>query len=175
MTKPVSAQEAEIPLHGNDSEAVPYGGVPAGEQPGPGGDGVGEENQELAWARRHVKDDPAPEPEAEPGIPPVKEVFRKTELHTIPPDTGSEDLKKLMNQMMKRLKSRDPEILYLQYETSYREFICSLLVRQYREEREHRKQVAALWEQIGLLDDRLEHSIDRVERLVHETAARRRS
>jgi uncharacterized coiled-coil protein SlyX len=126
--------------------------------------GAGQENEELAWACRHVKDGPAPEP--------ANEVFRKTELHTTPPDTGSDELKKLMRQMMQRLKKSDPEILYLQYENSYRDFICSLLARQYREEEKQREQVAALWEQIDLLDDRLERSIDRLERLIHEAAPR---
>lgn len=160
---------------GSDGVAGPSREVSQKDQTKPVADGTGREDYaELMWARRNVKDDPVPEPDTEAVIPPAMEVFRKTELHATPPDTGSEDLKKLMNQMMKRLKSRDPEILYLQYETAFREFICSLLVRQYREEQEHRKQVAELWEQIGLLDDRLEHSIDRVERLVHETAERRR-
>lgn len=137
--------------------------------------GIGSENPELNWARRHVKEDPAPEPEPEPVNQPAREVFRKTELHTTPPDTGSDDLKTLMRLMMRRLRSPDPEILYLKYENSYRDFICSLLARQYREEKEQREQVAALWEQIELLDERLERSIDRLERLVHETAERRRS
>ncbi|MGB7787743.1 hypothetical protein [Methanoregula sp.] len=125
---------------------------------------AGQENEELEWACRHVKDEPAPEP--------ANEVFRKTELHTTPPDTGSDELKKLMRQMMQRLKSPDPEILYLQYENSYRDFICSVLARQYREEKQQREQVAALWEQIDLLDERLERSIDRLERLIHEATPR---
>lgn len=69
---------------------------------------------------------------------------------------------------MKRLKRRDPEIQYLQFETSFREFICSLLVRQYREENELREQIAALWEQARILDDRLERKLDRFERRLDE-------
>jgi len=64
---------------------------------------------------------------------------------------------------MRRLKSRDPEILYLPFGTAFREFICSLLARQYREETGLRAQRAALWTGTGLLDDRLERSIDRLE------------
>src|SRR5208337_2320554 len=125
---------------------------------------AGQQNEELEWACRHVKDEPAPEP--------ANEVFRKTELHTTPPDTGSDELKKLMRQMMQRLKRPDPEILYLQYENSYRDFICSVLARQYREEKQQREQVAALWEQIDLIDERLERNIDRLERLIHEATPR---
>lgn len=140
----------------------------------PGTEDTGPENAELKWAQKHVPEDPVQEPEPEPAPQPVLGVFRKTELHTTPPDTGSEDLKKLMRQMMQRLKSRDPEILYLQYETAFRDFICSLMVRQYRAEKEQREQVEALWEQLDFLDERLERSTDRLERLIHELTTKGR-
>lgn len=176
MTKLTSVQESEVPGQENAGIATPSPEVLRKDQKSPGGDGASQDDYaELIWARRHVKDDPVPDPETGPVNQPALEVFRKTELHTTPPDTGSDDLKTLMSLMMRRLMSPDPEILYLQYENSYRDFICSLMARQYREEKEQREQVAALWEHIELLDERLERSIDRLERLIHETTPRRRS
>jgi len=138
--------------------------------------GAGRENGELEWARRHVPDNghAAPGarqagkgtgPDAGTGTAtePVQGVFRKTELHDTPPDPGEIELKNLRSRMMQRLRCRDPEILYLPFETAFRDFICSLLARQYREETGLRAQVAALWAETELLDDRLERSIDRLE------------
>lgn len=170
MTKFTSVPESEDSQPGGDGVAGPSCEVSSCDMKEPGIEVAGQENAELKWARRHVKDEPAPEPVVQPALG----VFRKTELHTTPPDTGSADLKKLMRQMMQRLKSRDPEILYLQYETAFRDFICSIMVRQYREEKQQREQVVALWEQIDLLDERLERSIDRLERLIHEKTTRGR-
>jgi hypothetical protein len=94
----------------------------------------------------------------------VREVFRKTELHNTPPPPDENEVRKLRSRMMQRLKRRDPEIHYMQFETSFREFICSLLVRQYREENELREQIAALWGETERLETRLERNIDRLER-----------
>jgi hypothetical protein len=154
----------------SDGVAGPSREVSQKDQTKSGAENAGLENYtELMWARRNVKDDLAPEPETEQVNQPAREVFRKTELHTTPQDTGSDDMKTLMRLMMRRLRSPDPEILYLKYENSYRDFICSLMARQYREEKEQREQVAVLWKQIEFLDERLERSIDRLERLIHET------
>jgi hypothetical protein len=98
------------------------------------------------------------------GPEPAQEVFRKTELHNAPPAPDEAELRKLRSRMMQRLKRRDPEILYMQFETSFREFICSLLVRQYREENELRAQIAALWGETERLEERMERNIDRLER-----------
>jgi hypothetical protein len=170
--KNMTEQEKETTIAGSAGVQLPEGAGTAGtsceesqsDENTSGAVSAGQQNEEPEWACRQVKDGPAPEP--------ANEVFRKTELHTTPPDTGSDELKKLMRLMMQRLKRPDPEILYLQYETSYRDFICSLLARQYREEKEQREQIAAIWEQLDLLDERLERSIDRLERLIHEANPR---
>ncbi len=127
--------------------------------------GAGRENDELEWGRRHVREGTATEP--------VQDVFRKTELHNTPPPEESE-LRKLRQQMMKRLKHRDPEILYQPFETSFREFVCSLLVRQYREEEERRQQLAAHWELLGILEERLDRKTDQFERRLDEMEERGR-
>jgi hypothetical protein len=133
---------------------------------------AGQENEELEWARRHMPEEPVSSGKSPAGPEdrqePAGEVFRKTELHNAPPVPDENELRKLRSRMMKRLKRRDPEIQYLQFETSFREFICSLLVRQYREENELREQIAALWEQARILDDRLERKLDRFERRLDE-------
>lgn len=117
--------------------------------------GTGPVNEELEWARRNVKQEPVPEP--------VYEVFRKTALHDTPPPEDDE-LRRLRAKMLLQLKRKRPEVLYLPLENSFRDFVCSLLARQYREEEELRQQIARLLQQAGELQDELEKKIVRIDR-----------
>lgn len=117
--------------------------------------GTRPKNEELEWARRNVEEEQVPRP--------VREVFRKTALHDTPPpeEVG---LRGLRTKMLHKLNRKRPEILYMPFEAAFRDFITSLLARQYREEEELRQQIAAILEQTGELQDELEKKIVRLDR-----------
>ena len=123
-------------------------------------------NEELAWGRRNIPEEHVPEP--------VRDVFRKTALHSSPPPE-EDDLRKLRHKMLVKLKRKRPEILYMPFESAFRDFVTSLLARQYREEEELREQVAALAEQVGELQDRLEQKTLRIDRRLEFLEERGRS
>lgn len=142
-----------IPATGSGGDAAPSRDGTKNEQPGAGA--PGKANEELEWARRHIKEEPIPEP--------VREVFRKTALYDTPPPEDDE-FRRSREKMLAKLKQKRPEILYLPFETAFREFVCSLLTRQYREEEELRQQISQLLRQSGELQDNLEKKIVRLDR-----------
>lgn len=142
-----------IPATGSDGDDTPSHDETKNEQPG--ACAPGKANEELEWARRHMKEEPIPEP--------VREVFRKTALLDTPPPEDDE-FRRNREKMLAKLKRKRPEILYLPFETAFREFVCSLLARQDREEEELRQQIAKILQQSGELQDNLEKKIVRIDR-----------
>ena len=157
---PVSSERRSEGITGPSRE------VSKRDQGVPGAGSAGQENAELRWARQHVPK----VSEAEP----LKEVFRKTELHNAPPPDEGE-MERIRQQMMQRLRRRNCEVSYQPYETAFRHFISSLMVRQDRTDREMREQVAGLWEQIGIPEERLERKSDGPGRRLDEPEERGRS
>ena len=114
--------------------------------PGAGKSGV---DPELQWARGHVPD------EKPPGRP-AKPVFRKTELlGTTPPVTRNE-LKKKRKRTLRNLQVPAGEIPLRQFETAFREFLCSLVERQDWIRDEFFLQISDLRQQIDALEHRLQ-------------------
>jgi hypothetical protein len=155
-----------IPERRSEGITGPSREVSKRDQIMPGAGGAGQENEELTWARRHMPKGSTAET--------AKEVFRKTELHNSPP-SEEDEMEKLRQQMMQRLRRQNCEVSYQQYETSFRHFISTLMVRQDRTDAELREQVAALCEQIGVLQERLERKTGRLEYRVDDLEERGRS
>jgi hypothetical protein len=76
----------------------------------------------------------AGEPEDRPE--PVREMFRKTKLNNALPVPDENGVRILRSRMIPGLERHDPKIQHMQFEALFREFICSLMVRQYQEESE---------------------------------------
>lgn len=113
-----------------------------------------DENSELEWAKRHVKEEPAPVKQ-EPVPQPAGNVFRKTELHgTTTPSTPDEG-KKIRRRTMQSLKSSAATVSYLPFEAAFKDFICSLLERQDMMGEELLHHIADLQQQIDALEDQL--------------------
>jgi hypothetical protein len=156
----MSDQDDENPIPGSCGTpgaggAGTAGPCSRGTREDPNRSGTGPANEELAWARRNVKEEPVPEP--------VREVFRKTALHDTPPPED-DGLRKLRGEMLARLRRKRPENLYMPFEAAFRDFIASLLALQYREEEKLREQIARLLRQAGELQDELEKKIVRIDR-----------
>jgi len=88
-----------------------------------------EENSELEWAKRHVKEEPAPVKQ-EPVPQPVRNVFRKTELHGTTPASIPDECKKTRKRTMQSLESPGVMESYHPFEVAFKDFICSLMERQ---------------------------------------------
>jgi hypothetical protein len=109
----------------------------------------GQENEELAWARRNVEDD-------EPVSRPTGNVFRKTELHgTVAPFTPDEK-KRIRRRTLQNLKDPDADVTYQQVESVFRNFVCSVMERQDMMAEEQFLHVAELQQQIEVLERRLD-------------------
>jgi len=118
-----------------------------------------EENRELEWAKRHVKEEPATvkhEPVQRELLPqPVRTVFRKTELHGTVPASTPEEGKKIRRRTIQSLKSPGAMVSYQPFETAFRDFICSLMERQDLMGEELLLHIADLQQQIDALEDQL--------------------
>jgi hypothetical protein len=118
-----------------------------------------EENSELEWAKRHVKEEPAPvkqEPVTQEPVPqPVRNVFRKTELHGTMPASTPDEGKKTRRRTMQSLKSPGAMVSYQPFETAFKDFICSLMERQDMMGEELLLHIADLQQQIDALEDQL--------------------
>ncbi|MDD1693349.1 MAG: hypothetical protein LUQ71_01360 [Methanoregula sp.] len=109
----------------------------------------GQENDELAWARRNAEDD-------EPVSRPIRNVFRKTELHgTVAPITPDEK-KRIRRRTLQNLKDPDADVTYQQFESVFRNFVCSVMERQDMMAEEQSLHVAGLRQQIDALERRLD-------------------
>ena len=121
----------------------------------PGAAGVGQENGELEWARKHVLEGtgkPVEKPAREPG----RGVFRKTELHGTSPGYTPMELKKLRRRTMQSFRDPGSVVTYGQYEEAHKAFICSLMEHQDLLEENLLMHLADLQQQIDVLESRLE-------------------
>jgi hypothetical protein len=128
--------------------------------------GTGRENEELEWGRRHIKDDEHPggtAPASKTQSKPAREVFRKTELHHMPPEEHAEEQKRLRQQMLERLNCRDKDISSIPPESDFRDFFCTLLERQDQLDEEMREQVAGLCQQMEQLEEQQDCRFDRLD------------
>jgi hypothetical protein len=103
-------------------------------------------------------------------------VFRKTELLSAPPLSEEDDeLKTLRKKMMLRLRRPKCEVRYLPFETAFREFVASLIVRQDRTDAELRPMIIELAEQVRILEKRLDWKAGRLGQRIDELTERERS
>ena len=103
------------------------------------------------------------------------EVFRKTELHSAPPVIEEDtELRTLRKKMLLKLRRPKCEVSFLPYETAFREFIASLMVRQDKTDAELRPQIAALWEQVKILEKQLDWKTARLGQRMDELEERER-
>jgi len=105
--------------------APPPFNVPPDDHSGPAADGKPLPGRKLQWAWGHVPGD-------EPARHPADKVFRKTELPGAAPPATRDEQKKQRKRMEKNLRDPAGEIPPRQFETEFREFLCSLGERQGR-------------------------------------------
>ena len=93
-----------------------------------------DENSELEWAKRHVKEEDEEkaekekkEDEEEKEEPAPRLVERKTELHCADPVSARKRKSAVGDETEQRTKTPDPEVLYRNLETAVRELSGSLL------------------------------------------------
>lgn len=110
-------------------------------------------NEELEWARRHVPDDG---PAGRPASHPVRNVFRKTELHGTVAASTPDEIRKARRRTLQNLKRPDSVISYQPFEAAFRDFVCSLMERQDATADEMFFHVADLQQQVNALEERLE-------------------
>ena len=113
-----------------------------------------EENSELEWAKQHVMEEPALVKQ-EPVPQPVRNVFRKTELHGTMPASTPDEGKKTRRRTMQSLKSPGAMVSYQPFETAFRDFICSLMERQDMMGEELLLHIADLQQLIDAFEDQL--------------------
>ena len=118
-----------------------------------------EENSELEWAKRHVKEEPAPvkqEPVTQEPVPqPVRNVFRKTELHGTTPASIPDECKKTRKRTMQSLESPGVMESYHPFEVAFKDFICSLMEHQDMMGEDLLLHIADLQQQIDALKDKV--------------------
>lgn len=136
---------------GRDGEGVagPSRTVSPADHARPGAAETGRENRELQWAQRNVPDD-------EPVRRPVKEVLRKTELNGIRPPSAPDEMKKKRKRSLQNLRDPAGAVPYREFETTFKDFICSLMERQDVLQEEALLHVADLQQRIDALEDRLD-------------------
>jgi len=113
-----------------------------------------EENSELEWAKRHVKEEPAPVKQ-EPVTQPVRNVFRKTELHGTTLASIPDECKKTRKRTMQSLESPGVMELYHPFEVAFKDFICSLMEHQDMMGEDLLLHFADLQQQIDALKDKV--------------------
>jgi hypothetical protein len=118
-----------------------------------------EENSELEWAKRHVKEEPAPvkqKPVTQEPVPqPVRNVFRKTELHGTTPASIPDECKKTRKRTMQSLESPGVMESYHPFEVAFKDFICSLMEHQDMMGEDLLLHFADLQQQIDALKDKV--------------------
>jgi hypothetical protein len=122
------------------------------KKPGPfGANGPDDEpeNQELRWAQRKMPDD-------EPLPQPVRSVFRRTELHGTALSPAPNAIRKKRKRTPQELKNPTGTVSYTAFETSCKDFICSLMERHDIMRDEMFLHVADLQQKIEILEHRLD-------------------
>jgi hypothetical protein len=142
---------------GSDGLAVPSREVSQPDQTVSGTENTGlEENNELEWAKLHVKEEPE-EPVVvtqEPVLHPVRNVFRKTELHGATLGSTSDVHKKNRKRTMRSLESQSVMALCHRFEVVFKDLICSLMESQDMMGEDLLLHIADLRQQITALEDR---------------------
>jgi hypothetical protein len=111
-------------------------------------------NSEMEWAKRYVKEEPAPVMQ-EPVPQPKGNVFRKTELHGTTTSSKPDEGKKVRRRTIQNLKSPGATVSYHPFETAFRDFICSLMEHQDMMGEDLLLHIADLQQQIDVLEDQL--------------------
>ena len=119
------------------------------DQSRPGAAEAGRENRELRWAQANV-------PEDEPVLRPVTDVFRKTELNGTRPPSTPDEMKKTRKRTLQKLKDPAGAVPYREFETAFKDFICSLMERQDVLHEEALLHVADLQQRISAFEDQLD-------------------
>jgi len=135
-----SEGSADAPREVSQRDQIPSGAA-----------GAGRIDEEIAWARRHVQEDPQPAP-GNPIHRPKRTVFRKTELHGTMPGTTPAEQKKTRQRTLASLKGPDALVSYQPFELAFRDFTCSLLEQQILIEQNLLMQIADLQQQIDDLE-----------------------
>jgi hypothetical protein len=115
-----------------------------------------EENSELEWAKLHAKEKPE-EPaavEQEPVLQPVRNVFRKTELHGATMASTPGVRKKTRRRTKQSLESQSVMASCHRFEVVFKDLICSLMESQDMMEEDLLLHIADLQQQITALEDR---------------------
>ena len=120
-----------------------------------GADCAGRENEEMAWAQRHVPEEPQPV-SGSPVPRPTRSVFRKTELYGEISAITPVEQRKLRHRTMDCLKGSGATVSYQPFEQAFRDFTCSLIEHQYVIEQEMLVRIADLQQQIDVLERRQE-------------------
>jgi hypothetical protein len=144
-TSPDRTPEGSSGIPGQGSEgnggSVGMGTNPC--QPPQGTDKTGKDNHKPHTA------------EKSPVRKPVKKVFRKTELHGTGPATTPEERDRVRRKTIQNLKEPGAEISYIQFETAFKDYTCSLIERQDRIRDELFFHVADLQQQLSDLEEQL--------------------
>ena len=141
----------KINQDGREGEGIagPSRRVSPADHAEPGAAEAGRENRELRWAQLNV-------PEDEPVLRPVTDVFRKTELNGTRLPSTPDELKKTRKRTMQKLRDPGGEVPYREFETAFRDFICSLMERQDVIQQEALLHIADLEQRISALRDQLD-------------------
>jgi len=126
MTDSIQETPGKSPgISGRESEGVagPSRKVSQRDQKVSGAECAGQdENSELEWAKRHVKEEEEGKEEPAPQL-----VERKTELHCADPVLVRKRKGAVRHRTEQGTKTPDPEVLYRNLETAVRELSSSLL------------------------------------------------
>jgi hypothetical protein len=90
-----------------------------------------EENSEMKWGKKHVNAGPAAIRE-EPVLKPVRNVFRKTELHGAIRESTTVKSRKTPGRKMESRARSGVMMSYHAFEVAFKDLICSLMERQDR-------------------------------------------
>jgi hypothetical protein len=128
-----SGKSPGISEPGSDGVAGPSREVSQPDQTVSGVENTGlVENNELEWAKLHAKDeqeDPAAV-EQEPVLQPVRNVFRKTELHGATLGSTSDVRRKTRRRVKQSLESQSVMASCHRFEVVFKDLICSLVESQ---------------------------------------------
>jgi len=107
------------------------------------------ENDELRLAQHHVPDDA-------PAFRQVRKVLQKTKLLGTSPEKTPDEARKARSRTLRNLKDPGSEVSCQDLDTSFRDFICSLIERQDAIRDELFFPIADLGQRIDEIEQRLE-------------------
>lgn len=143
------AGPSAVPQPGDDGSAGLSRDAAKREHMTPGAGGTGQENEELEWARKHVKEEP-------PARKRARNVFRKTELHGMV--RNREDAKRFRKQILQDLRAASDDEMVARFEVVLRTFIDTLIERMNLIEDNLLLHIAELVQRVEDLEHRLEEN-----------------